>query len=115
MSMSTLPQQSPNWDDEMPLCEMLEKGKYFILLHDDSYGDLVKVILSESTKNGILHYEYRTLGHDRHGVTCEAEGSMQAAFLGAQIEAGQVDLAQDPTEALKHIGRILTKSNRRFS
>ena len=27
--------------------------------------------------------------------------------LGAQIEAGKVDLTQDPTEALKYIGRIM--------
>lgn len=99
--------QSPEWDDIMPLVEMWKQAKFFILRKGDPHGDLVSVVLSSRDFHGQTVYDYRSLGHDRYGITCEAEGSIQANHIQELIHQGKAELTTEYTNAIRHIWEVM--------
>jgi hypothetical protein len=97
--------QSANWDDVLPLSEVLKQAMFFILLKQSD--SLAYAVMSQRTTGGREVYIYRALSHDREGIICNADGSIQVDYVGDLITVRRAELTKNPDEVIRYIWAVM--------
>lgn len=101
------PAQSPDWDDVLPLADLLAAAKFFILRKGAPHGDLVDVVLSSEVTEGQLYYRIRALNHDAAGVTCVADGTIGATGIAYDMVCRTAELTGSTARVLRYIWEVM--------